>query len=186
MGRPKALLDAGGRTFLERILGSLRDGGANPLILVVRDPDGPVALEGGPLGATVVLNPDPSSGPISSLQAGIRALPKEARGALFSPVDHPLFSPETVRALIGAFETTPSPLIVPAFEGWRGHPVFFGRALFGELMEDGLPEGARTVMRRHLSSRLQVAVDDPGILADIDTPEDYRMHFPRDGEDDDR
>jgi molybdenum cofactor cytidylyltransferase len=68
--------------------------------------------------------------------------------------------------------------VVPAFEGWRGHPVLFGRALFPELLEKDLPEGARTVVRRYLDDRLQIPVADPGILADIDTPEEYRKHFP--------
>lgn len=177
MGVPKALLDAGGKSFLARILASLREGGASPLVVVVRNLEDPVAEEGRNHGGVVALNPDPSSGPVSSLQAGLRALPAEAPAVLFSPVDHPLFSPDTVGALISAFLDRGAPLVVPAFEGWRGHPVLFGRALFPELLEQNLPEGARTVVRRYLGDRLQLEVEDPGILADIDTPEDYRKHF---------
>ena len=180
MGRPKALLDAGGKTFLARIIAVLEDGGASPLLVVVRDIEGPVAEEARRLGVNVIRNPDPSRGPISSFQAGIRALPGEAPGVLLAPVDHPLFSPETVEALIGAFAETRPSLVVPAFDGWRGHPVLFSRALFEELLQEDLPEGARTVVRRHFSSRLQLPVEDAGILADIDTPEEYRRHFSRD------
>jgi molybdenum cofactor cytidylyltransferase len=177
MGTPKALLDAGGMSFLARILSSLRDGGAGPLFVVVRDLTNPVAQEAARHGGEPVLNPDPSVGPVSSLQAGIRALPDEAVAVLFAPVDHPLFSPQTVRSLIRGFTESHSPLVVPAFEGWRGHPVLFSRVLFPELLEKDLPEGARTVVRRYLDHRLQLPVDDPGILADLDTPEDYRKHF---------
>ena len=130
--------------------------------------------------ARVVLNPNPIRGPISSLQAGLHGLPPSAAGVLFAPVDHPLFSSTTVRALIEAFSETGAPLVVPSFDGWRGHPVLFGRALFPELMEPDLPEGARTVVRRYLRDRIQLPVDDPGILADIDTPEDYHKHFSTD------
>ncbi len=178
MGTPKALLDAGGTSFLKRILGSLREGGADPLIVVTRGLEDGVAKEARELGGQVVLNPDPSSGPVSSLQAGIRHLSEDAPAVLFAPVDHPLFSPATVQALIRAFVDTGAPLVVPAYEGWRGHPVLFGRALFPELLEENLPEGARTVVRRYLSERLQLPVEDPGILADIDTPEEYRKYFP--------
>lgn len=178
MGSAKALLDAGGRSFLARILSSLREGGAAPLLVVVRALEGPVAEEAERYGGRAVLNEDPSAGPVSSLQAGIRALPTGVPAVLFSPVDHPLFSPLTVRALVQAFRESRAPLVVPSFEGWRGHPVLFSRALFPELLEENLPEGARTVVRRYLETRLQLPVDDPGILTDIDTPEDYRRHFP--------
>jgi len=178
MGTPKALLDAGGMSFLARILSSLREGGAGPLFVVVRDMADPAAREARDHGGEPILNPDPSTGPVSSLQAGIRSLSDEAAAVLFAPVDHPLFSPETVRALIRGFVETQAPLVVPAFEGWRGHPVLFGRVLFPELLEEDLPEGARTVVRRYLGERLQLPVDDPGILADLDTPEEYRRHFP--------
>jgi molybdenum cofactor cytidylyltransferase len=177
MESPKPLLKAGGRTFLAQILATLGAGGAEPLLVVVRDVDGAVAAEARSHGGTVVANPDPSSGPVSSLQAGIRALPEGISAILFSPVDHPLFSSATVEALIGGLEKTNAPLVVPAFDGWRGHPVLFHKDLFPELLEKDLPEGARTVVRRYLDARLQLAVNDPGILADIDTPEDYRKHF---------
>jgi CTP:molybdopterin cytidylyltransferase MocA len=55
--------------------------------------------------------------------------------------------------------------------------VLFGRALFPELLESHLREGARTVLRRYLGSVTEVPVTDPGILADIDTWDDYRRHF---------
>jgi molybdenum cofactor cytidylyltransferase len=178
MGTPKALLDAGGRSFLARILSSLEEGGAGPLLVVVRDITGPVAREAREHGGEATLNPDPSTGPVSSLQAGIRSLPNKAAAVLFAPVDHPLFSPDTVRTLIRAFVESGAPLVLPAFEGWRGHPVLFGRALFPELLEENLPEGARTVVRRYLDDRLELPVGDPGILTDIDTLEEYRKHFP--------
>lgn len=179
MGSPKPLLDAGGCTFLARILGSLQRGGAGLRFVVLRDADGPVAAEARRHGGVVVLNPDPSPGPVSSLQIGIRSLPEESEGALFTPVDHPLFTAKTVELLIDGFLRTRAPVVIPSFEGWRGHPVLFSGAVFPELLEDVLPEGARTVVRRYLRERLLVPVDDPGILADIDTPEEYRKFFSR-------
>jgi len=179
MGKPKALLDAGGETFLARILTSLSEGGAGPTLVVVRDLHDPVGKAAEELGGTVVLNPDPTPGPIASLQAGIRALPSDAKAVLFAPVDHPLFAPGTVRALLKTFQETEAPLVIPATEGWRGHPVLFGRRLFPELLEPDLPEGARSVVRRYLEERIQVEVEDPGILTDIDTPQEYHKHFRR-------
>lgn len=178
MGASKPLLDAGGLTFMARIIQSLREGGAHPVFVVIRDLDGDEAAEAQALGATPVLNPDPSPGPISSLQAGIHRIPPEAPGTLFTPVDHPLFRPLTVRLLISGFLNTLPPLAAPTHTRRAGHPVIFGRSLFPELLEEDLPQGARTVVHRYLGTRLLIPVDDPGILADIDTPADYQRHFP--------
>ena len=129
-------------------------------------------------GAQVVLNPDPSAGP-GFFPPGRDPIPGEELPPFFLPRWTILSSPPTtVRSLDQGFAETGAPLVVPAFEGWRGHPVLFGRDLFPELLEEDLPEGARTVVRRYLGDRVQLAVDDPGILADIDTPEEYRKHFP--------
>jgi molybdenum cofactor cytidylyltransferase len=178
MGSPKALLLVQGRTFLARILAALGEGGAIPLLVAVRDPAGEVADEARREGAQVVVNLQPAPGPISSLQAGIRALPADVPGVFFCPVDHPLFLAETVKTLRQAFASTRAPIVGPVFNGRRGHPVIFHQSLFPELLEDPLPDGARSVTRRYLHSRMDVPVADPGILADIDTPSDYRRHFP--------
>ena len=178
MSTSKPLMEAGGRSFLAHILGTLRKGGALPILVVVRDLDSPESEETRAQGGVPVLNPDPTPGPISSLQAGIRALPEEAQGTLFCPADHPLFAAKTVQDLIRAFLASEAPLVAPAFNDKRGHPVIFGRELFPELLQRELPEGARTVVGRYYERRIVVPVQDPGILADIDTPEDYRRHFP--------
>ena len=177
MGATKALLDAGGRSFLARILGAFQAGGADPVLVVVRDPLGEVAAAALREGGVVVENPDPGPGPISSLQAGLRALPKDAVGSFFTPADHPLFLPGTVGALLAAFLDESAPIVAPTYRGRRGHPVIFHRTLFPELLEEDLPDGARSVVQRYLCGRMEVPVEDPGILADIDTPADYRHHF---------
>ena len=178
MGRSKALLEAEGQTFLARIIHSLRRGGAGPILVVVRDPQGPEGLEASAHGGIPVANPTPAPGPISSLQAGIQALPADAPAVLFSPVDHPLFRARTVEALIRTFRERTPPIVVPAFRGRRGHPVLWARALFPELLSPHLPRGARTVLARYLDHRVVVDLQDPGVLADINTPDQFQKHFP--------
>ncbi len=178
MGMPKALLEAQGVTFLARVTRALRDGGATPVHVALKALDGTEARVAEEEGAVPLLNPYPDPGPISSLQTGIRALDDDAMGVVFTPVDHPLFRPGTVRALIREFLTHRPPLAAPSFQGRNGHPVIFSRGLFPELLEEDLPQGARTVVGRYLQERLVLPVDDPGILADIDTPEEYRRNFP--------
>lgn len=178
MGSPKPLLDADGRSFLQRVVAALSGGGCAPVLVVVRDPSGPVAAMARGAGARAVENPDPSAGPISSLRAALRSLEEPAEGCAFCPVDHPRVGAETVERLLRAFEDTDAPVVVPRHGERRGHPVIFRKCLFRELLEEELEEGARTVLRRHRDEVLEVEVDDGGVLVDIDTIGEYRRHYP--------
>lgn len=173
MGRPKALLHVDGATFLERTVRTLRNGGCDPVFVVVAAGDEEAAREAAGAGARVIENPDPGEGPITSLRLALTALDDSAAGLVYLPVDHPLVRPETVRALLEAARVSGSSLALPVHEGERGHPAVFGASLFAELSDPALEGGARTVTYRHLDDALLVAVDDAGVLTDIDTPEAY-------------
>jgi molybdenum cofactor cytidylyltransferase len=109
---------------------------------------------------------------ITSIQAGIRALPAEIDGSLLFLVDHPLADSESIRALLD--HASPDRIVVPTFEGRRGHPVLFGSAILEEVLALPASEGANIVVRRDPGRIVQVSVNSPGILVDVDTPEDYR------------
>ena len=177
MGAPKALLPAGGSTFLDHVTGALEEGGCAPIIVVVADLHGPVAERARATGARVEVNEHPAEGPITSLRVALRALGDDVEACAFLPVDHPLVQAATVARLIASLQASDAPIVVPSYGGERGHPVLFRRSVFTELFEDGLAEGARTVVHRHLPDLLEVAVPDPGVLTDIDTPGEYRSHF---------
>jgi molybdenum cofactor cytidylyltransferase len=67
-------------------------------------------------------------------------------------------------------------IVLPAHEGEAGHPVLLDRSLFDELRTAELPEGVRSLIAAHAAEVRTVPVDDPGVLADVDTPADYRRH----------
>lgn len=173
MGRPKATLPAGGgASFLEAILATLGAAGADASIAVVAPGFEPPC--------PFVTNPDPSRGMLSSVQCGLRALPPGLDAVLVWPVDHPLVEVTTVAAMIAAFRAGGHSVVVPAFRGLRGHPVLFASAVLPELDAADPAQGARAVVHAH-ADRLELAVDDPGVVGDIDTPEDYRRAFGYDG-----
>ena len=89
-------------------------------------------------------------------------------------VDHPLVRAETITALIASFWTDPVPIIIAAHQGKRGHPVLFSRQVDAELLAAPLEKGAKVVVRKDPARVRQVPLDDPGIVADIDTPQEYR------------
>lgn len=174
MGASKALLELEGRTFVARVVAALRDGGCASVLVVVRAGAEEEAEAARDAGAVVLENPEPGEGPITSLRLALERLPPDTDAVAFCPVDHPLLRPAAVASLLSALADHGPPLVVPVYGGERGHPGIFGRELFGELADPGLEGGARTVVRRHLDAARSVEVDDPGVVADIDTPEGYR------------
>jgi molybdenum cofactor cytidylyltransferase len=177
MGQPKALLPAQGATFLERVIAALRDGGCFGVTVVVRDPSDlearRIASSARAEGAQVAENPTRALEQIDSLRTGLRHLAPEVEAVVVIPVDHPQVESEVVDALIRAFVRTRAPIVVPVHQGRRGHPVLFSRVVFPELMAEPLPEGARSVVHAHAAERVEVPVDEAGILFDVDTPSDY-------------
>ncbi|MEX2471202.1 MAG: nucleotidyltransferase family protein [Gemmatimonadota bacterium] len=172
MGRPKGLLRLDGRTFTRRVVEALVEGGCDRVLVVVRAGDEAIAGEVRTAGAEVLENPDPGDGPITSLRLALTHLTNDVGWVVWLPLDHPKVQPGTVRALI---EAKPPVLALPVHRGQRGHPAVFGRAVFAELLDPDLAGGARTVVHRHLDAgtALLLETDDPGVLVDVDTPEEY-------------
>jgi molybdenum cofactor cytidylyltransferase len=191
-GVAKALLEGRGkRTFLTSILETAREVGVHEAIVVVGPPYGDVvAAHARALGARTVENPHPERGMASSVALGFGAvigIPREgsaaarptdaseapmfgeADAAWLWPVDHPHVEARTLRTLIAALG--PHAAVRPVFEGRRGHPPLVTRALFAELADCAkLEGGARTVLAG--ADTIDVPVDDPGTVRDIDTPLD--------------
>ena len=174
MGSPKALLEFQGETFLDRLIGNLSEVCAETIVVLGYHAD----LIHGRLtrSARFVVNPAPERGQLTSLQCGLAAVSPESNGVLFTPMDYPAVRPDTIRRIADAFarRDTATVLVIPRFNGRRGHPVLAAATLIPEFL--ALPEtaAARDVVRRHGANIHYIEVDDPGIVADIDTPEDYR------------
>lgn len=158
-GVAKALLDLDGKTFVQRIL----DTAALPAVVVVGPPHEAAVTRA--VQCRVARNAHPERGMLSSVQAGIAALPADAGAALVWPVDVPCVSAATVRALLEA----PGDVVAPRYRGRGGHPLRIARARFAELL-------ALDPMRATLRDleRSLIDVDDAGVCADVDTPDDLR------------
>lgn len=176
MGSPKALLDYQGRTFIENICTSFLTAGVDELIVVLgaHEHEEPIrTVVPKHLALRTVVNPQYRLGQLSSLQVGIQALSPESEAAVVNLVDHPLIKAETIQALMASFATDPLPIIIASYQGRRGHPVLFAKGVYGELLAAPLDKGAKVVVRKDSKRVCELALDDPGIRADIDTPEEY-------------
>jgi molybdenum cofactor cytidylyltransferase len=174
MGTPKALLDYRGETFVGRLVRVL--GVSCKPVVVVLGYHADVLKREVPAAATIVVNPDPSRGQLSSLQTALGALPAEADGFAFIPVDSPAVAEDTVAKLTRAFEQRkPSTLfVIPRQSGKRGHPVVAARSIAAEFLALPPTAEARDVVHAHVDRTEYVDVDDAGIFTDVDDPEAYR------------
>jgi molybdenum cofactor cytidylyltransferase len=173
MGYPKALLRYREETFLDTLIGRFQ--ACSPEVIVVLGAGADAIRAGVVRPARFLVNPNWSKGMTTSLQCGLRAVPAEAAGVLFTLVDHPAVSPGTIDALMKNTAGNGCATIrVPRYQGHRGHPIWFSKELIPEFL--AIPEtgAARDVVRRHAAETEFLDTGDPGILADIDDAEAYR------------
>jgi molybdenum cofactor cytidylyltransferase len=179
MGRAKLLLPFRGSTLVGAVTASLRQAGVNPLVLVTAPDDEELRLWAAAAGLLAAVNPQPARGMLSSILAGIAALggaaALAARGEvlLVTPADLPLLRSATVTLLLDRRAATDAPLAVPVYQGRRGHPLVIASRLIPEIPTLDPAEGLRQLRERHAAAALEVEVDDPGTVFDVDTPEDY-------------
>ena len=146
MGSPKALLPYQGRPFLEHLLEIT----IHPEIgvrRVVLGADAESIVKAIPLKANeMIINSQWEKGQLSSLQAAVRKLPAGTDGMLLFLIDHPLISSSLVGELVAQFHKSKKPIVLPVYQGRRGHPVIFSASLYPELLRAPLETGARAVV----------------------------------------
>lgn len=161
MGASKAQLSFRDGTFLTHLAGKLAMH-CEPVIVVVGAHAFPA-----PAMAQAVMNADWQQGQLSSLQCGLRALPRSVTSTLFTLVDHPDPAHETIAALL----QSSSLIAVPVHQGKHGHPVFLRRPIISKLLALPPASSAKVVFRAHVDETDYIPVPDAAVLDDIDDPE---------------
>ncbi len=172
LGRPKQLLPLAGRPLLAHVLRHAASSSLGEVILVLGHQAELIRPAVGDWGQRVVVNPAYAAGQSTSLRAGLAAINPGAAAALFLLGDQPQVYPRTIDVLIDAFQTHGAPIVVPTYEGVRGHPVLIARALFEDLACVTGDMGARDVIRAHEDAVLRVPMS-AALPGDVDTEEDY-------------
>jgi molybdenum cofactor cytidylyltransferase len=173
MGRPKLLLPYRDGTLVGAVVEALRGGGVATIVLVTSPGDEDLRAWAREAGVLTAVNPDPQRGMLSSIREGIAALGRTDEILLVSPADLPALRSETVAALVQRMEETGAPLAVPVYQGKRGHPLAIAPALIPEIETLDADVGLRQLRDRHEDRLLEMEVEDPGVVEDVDTPEDY-------------
>lgn len=174
MGSPKPLLQFGTKTFLERILEAHRVAGLPTVVVLGPNAEAIRAqIDLSNPSLTCLTNPEPERGQLSSLQLALEQV-AQSSALIVHPVDHPLVRPQTLSALARFHRRVSHCIVIPIFQGTKGHPVLFPTRFYPDLRTADPAYGAREVVHRNAPSVSFLPVDDPGISWDVDTPEQFQ------------
>ena len=171
MGSPKALLPYQGRPFLEHLLEITTRPEIGVRRVVLGADAEPIAKAIHLPADEIVINADWEKGQLSSIQAALRSLPSSTDGMILCLVDHPLISSALVGDLIEGFYKSKKAIVLPIYEGRRGHPVIFSAALYDELLQAPLETGARAVVWAHAGNVEEVRTNEEGCVLNLNDPE---------------
>jgi len=173
-GLPKALANLGGRPAVRHIADLCLSRGLDPVSVVVGPHRGPIAHELRGLAVDLVDSELWYEGRTASIHSGLEAIPED-RDVLFWPVDHPFVSETTVDTLLRAPEEDALAVwFIPTYEGRGGHPVVWRSSVRADILDLRNDAPLRSLLPEFGVQVRRIPVNDPGVVANVDTPEEYR------------
>jgi molybdenum cofactor cytidylyltransferase len=178
MGQPKQLLPLGNKTVIRHCVDNIISALVRRIVVVVRpDAEGTAESLSG-LPVSIVVNDDRGSDMAGSVRIGLAALDQPCTAVLVCLADHPLASAETIMSLMRAHRESPDKIIIPSYNGKRGHPSLFPSTILQEIFTGNT---LRDIVRQDEKRVRVIDVPDEGVILDMDTPEDYQRVLKRAG-----
>lgn len=174
MGQDKLRLKLGDKTVLEQTIDNIVKAGLKEIIVVTRpEINFPILAE--KYNCRIIENPHYKSGLSSSLKAGLLAVKNETQGVIFALGDQPLISVDTIKLLVNRYRNNLKLITCPHYRGQRGNPIIFDRRTWPDLLQVSGDQGGRALFHTVAPSEIdQVDTEDPAVVMDLDTPEDYQ------------
>jgi molybdenum cofactor cytidylyltransferase len=174
MGTAKQLLRLDGKTILEHTLANVRASRVSEIILVLGFAAESIEREISTERVRIVRNQNYQQGMALSLRTGLAGLDPQAKAALIVLADQPFVEPGTINQLIACHQESKPQIVIPPFNGFRGNPVLLDRSVFAELQSLTGDIGCRAIFGNHTENIRKLAVNDIGILLDIERQEEYK------------
>jgi molybdenum cofactor cytidylyltransferase len=175
MGEFKPLLSIRSSTIIETCLDTIEAADVEQTVVVVGHRADEVRARLASRNVTFAVNPDPDSGMGASIALGVQALDDAITAAFIALVDQPAIPASIYQLLLRERAETGARIVLPEFEGHRGHPVLVDLSFRNELLKLDEGEGLRGFLDQHASEVHRIRVDCPYVIRDLDTPEDYRQ-----------
>jgi molybdenum cofactor cytidylyltransferase len=181
--RPKSLLELGGIALIRRQIIALSGAGVDELVVVLGHHAERIALAVQEFPVTVVHNPDPDAGQVSSLRTGLQALSPKIDTVLVALADQPLINSQDINDLIGAYKKRPAgaQVVQPEVNGQPGNPVMFSGEVREQILAGEAQLGCKQWQAAHPEQVHRWATTNQRYRTDVDTPEDIEALAARTG-----
>ena len=173
MGTQKLLLPFGEKTIIETVIDNILQSGVDGIMVVLGADHDRIRKIVDPLPVEVCFNENHESGMLSSVMCGFRSLPEDTGTALVFLGDQPGIPPQVTDTILKAYDESLHGIVIPVYDHRRGHPLLVDMKYKMEIEKLDLETGLRSLMHLFPEDVLEVEVNEPGILVDIDTREDY-------------
>ncbi len=177
MGQPKLLLPFGEKTIIETVVEKVVSSKVNNTLVVLGSEREKVEKKVKNFPVKVVFNPDYPSGMLSSVLCGFKTLPEETQAVVVVLGDQPSVSTEVIDKIVDAYQKTGKGIVLPVYEKERGHPVVLDMKYKNEVERLSPDIGLRGTVYSHPEDILEVDVNAPEILQDIDDEADYKREL---------
>lgn len=177
MGLYKPLLPLGNALVLEKSLSTFLTAGIKNVYVVVGHNAHLLKPVVERMGAQWIENTNFAQGMYSSVQAGVKNLPREIKAFFMLPADIPLVQAETIKKLMDMYVQSPAEVIFPVHDNRKGHPPLIATQLRAEILQPEPLGGLKTILNKAKNKKL-LHVDDEGVLKDLDREEHYRRMLP--------
>lgn len=180
MGCPKLLLPWGASTVIATLIRELQAAGIRSICIVLRRSDTELRdalADLDVMAATPEVDPPDMR---TSVELGLlhwKSNWLDNGGWFLIPADHPLVSAATIRSMLAVWTLAERQILIPTFEGQRGHPTLFSWDFAAEVSRIPAGNGVNWLVRNNSEVVSEVPVRDAGVTADLDTPEDYARYY---------
>lgn len=177
MKQQKLLMPFNGKTIVETVIGKIRPVLKSNILVVLGSDYDEIGQKINQSQVESCFNKNFEQGMLSSVICGFNALPQKADAALVFLGDQPQISTEVILTVINAWKHSGKGIVIPAFNGKRGHPVLIETKYTAEISRLDPEKGLRQLMQKNANDTFEVEIEEPEILRDIDTPEDYEFEI---------
>jgi molybdenum cofactor cytidylyltransferase len=177
MGSQKLLLPFGSKTVIAHIVDQILAASIDRVYVVVGHRKKQIESELSGRPVLIVNNPDYESGMLSSVRCGLRAVDKKCQAILVALGDQPSVTTALVDQMVQSFATTEKQILVPLYQGRRGHPILFSMIFRDEILADYDEVGLRGLLQAHSDDIFEMNVSSPAVLSDMDFPADYQREL---------
>lgn len=177
MGKPKLLLPFEETTIIETVINNILSSKADKILVILGSDAEKIRKKIENLPLEITTNPGYQKGMLSSVQWGFKSLPQNAEAALVCLGDQPGIFTVVINKVIDAYRRTEKGIVIPVYKKDRGHPVLIDIKYRKKVKNLNPDIGLRELVYNHPKDTLEVEVENPSILHDIDGPDDYRKEL---------